>query len=264
MFQVLATPAPLDHRLLGCVTDSIRTGSRARRCRRAWAPHLSATKDAVRAGIAACVGRDTAVVLGAGRLDDVPIADLAGAFRRVVLVDAVHPFAGRMRARGFPNVARETADLSGSFPLLLGRADDLRPALPSVCSAPGTDLVVSVNLLSQLPIRPVERLEGSPRGLGRWRPDDGDRLGRAIVAGHLDALRRLEARVCLVTDLDEIEEDREGRVLDRLDLLYGLRLGAPDASWTWELAPFGEAARGRRLLHRVAAFHDWLEPRPLM
>lgn len=257
LLQTLATPAPLDHRRLGCVADSIRTGSRARRCQRAWAPHVAATRAAVRASIAACARREAAVVLGSGRLDDVPLADLAGAFRRVVLVDAVHPFAARWRTRPFDTIDRITADLSGSFPLLLGRADDLGPALPPVCAAPGTDLVVSANLLSQLPIRPVERLEASRRGLGRWRPQDGDRFGRTIVTRHLDALAGLAARVCLVTDRDETEEDRQGRIHDRLDLLYGLDLPQPDAAWTWELAPFGEAHRDRRLLHRVAAFHDW-------
>lgn len=257
LLQALVTPAPFDHRRLGCVGDSIRTASRARRCRRAWAPHLAATKAVVRAVVADTDKRDTVVVLGSGRLDDVPLEDLAGAFRRVVLVDAVHPIASRMRSKRFSNVERITADLSGSFPLLLGRADDLGPALSPICSEPGTDLVVSVNLLSQLPIRPVERLERSPRGLGRWRSGDGDALGRTIVARHLDALAALPARVCLVTDLDETEEDRAGRVVERLDLLYGLDPGTADETWTWELAPFGEAARDRRLLHHVSAFRDW-------
>lgn len=255
--QGLATPAPLDHRRLGCVGDSVRTGSRSRRCRGAWAPHLEATQDVVRAAIAGTARRDTAVVLGSGRLDDVPLVDLAEAFRRVVLVDAVHPFAARLRARRHRNVAMITADLSGSFALLLSRALDLEAPLQPVCGDPATDLVISVNLLSQLSIRPVERLESSSGGLGRWRPEDGDRLGRTIVSRHLEALAALPSRICLVTDLDEIEEDREGRVLDRLDLLYGVALGAPDSAWTWELAPFGEIARDRRLLHRVAGFTDW-------
>ncbi|GJE44613.1 hypothetical protein F6X53_29755 [Methylobacterium soli] len=29
------------------------------------------------------------------------------------------------------------------------------------------------------------------------------------------------------------------------------------AAWDWELAPFGEAERHRRLIHRLVAFRDW-------
>ena len=257
LIQMLATPAPLAHRRLGCVGDSIRTASRARRCRTAWAPHLSATRAVIREAIAVSGRRDTVVVLGSGALDDVPLAELAGAFARVLLVDAAHPWSARLEARRHANVGLLAADLSGAFGLLLGRADDLGPMLPSVCAAPETDLVVSANLLSQLPIRPVERLEASRKPLGRWRSEDGEAFGRRIVEGHLDALAALTARVCLVTDLDEMEEGRDGRVLERLDLLYGATLPEPERSWVWELAPFGEAASDRRLTHRVAGFPDW-------
>lgn len=198
-----------------------------------------------------------AVVLGSGHCDDVPLATLAAGFERVVLVDAVHPLRLRRQVRALTGIELVNADLSGSFPLLLGAANDLVAPLPPVCGAPETDLVICANLLSQLPIRPVERLERSSRGFGVWRPEDGERLGRAIVTGHLEALARLPAQVCLVTDCDETEEDRDGRIRARFDLLYGVDPGEPEQSWTWELAPFGEAARGRRLRHRVAAYPRW-------
>lgn len=257
MLQSLVTPAPLAYRRLGCVGDAVRTGSRSRRCRRAWAPHLAATREVVCEAIHGVARHDTAVILGSGRLDDVPLTMLAKSFARVVLVDVVHPFAARRRARPYRNVEMITADLSGSFSLVLSRGSDLEAPLPPICSERSTNLVVSANLLSQLPLRPVERLEASSRGYGRWRPDDGDDLGREIVARHLEALAALPARVCLVTDLDQVEEDREGHVLDRLDLLYSTTLGEPERGWNWELAPFGEIARDRRLLHEVAGFSDW-------
>ncbi|BAU90991.1 hypothetical protein MPPM_2386 [Methylorubrum populi] len=257
LLHLLTTPAPRAQRRLGYLRDSIWLMSRARRCRRAWAPHLEASRAVMRAAIAGVERRDTAVVLGSGLLLDVPLADLAGAFRRVVLVDAVHLRPARRAIRAFPNVEALTADLSGAMALMTGAARDLDPGLPSVCAAPETGLVISANLLSQLPIRPVERLEASRRPLGPWTPNDGDAFGRRIIEGHLDALAGLTARVCLVTDLDEIEEDRQEQVHARHDLLYGVRLGNPESAWSWELAPFGEMARNRRLIHRVAGFSNW-------
>ena len=257
LLHLLTTPAPRAQRRLGYLRDSIWLMSRARRCRRAWAPHLAASRAVMRAAIAGTERRDTAVVLGSGLLLDVPLADLARSFRRVVLVDAVHLRPARRAIRAFSNVETLTADLSGAMALMTGAARELEPCLPPVCAEPGTGLVISANLLSQLPIRPVARLEASRRPLGGWTPADGDAFGRRIVEAHLGALAGLKARVCLVTDIDENEEDRQGRIEARHDLLYGVRLGAPDEAWTWELAPFGEAARNRRLIHGVAGFSDW-------
>lgn len=257
LLHLLTTPAPQAQRRLGYLRDSIWLMSRARRCRRAWAPHLEASRAVMRAAIAACERRDTAVVLGSGLLLDVPLEDLAASFRRVVLVDAVHLWSARRAIRAFPNVEALTADLSGAMALMTGAAHDLAPRLPPVCAEPATGLVISANLLSQLPIRPVERLEASRHPLGAWEPSAGDAFGRRIVEGHLKALTGLKARVCLVTDIDEVEEDRQGQVRARHDLLYGVRLETPERAWTWELAPFGETARNRRLIHRVVGFSDW-------
>lgn len=248
----LVQPASLEARRLGHAGDSVRLASRSRRCRAAWAPHLAAAKETVRAAMSGLPRSDIAVVLGSGLLDDVPIGDLAAAFRRVVLVDAVHPWRGRWRARAHANVARVVHDLSGTADLLLGRGETLGLVLPAICQE--ADLVVSANLLSQLPIRPVARLEAAGR-LGPW--SDADAFGRHIVTAHLDALSDLPGRICLVTDRDETEADRDGRVIERIDLLYGVDPGPAPREWDWELAPFGEEARDRRLVHRVAAWPDW-------
>lgn len=250
LVHYLTLPAPLAHRRFGYVRDSVWLRSRSRRCRAAWAPHLAAARAVVRDAVAGSPGRGIAVVLGSGLLDDVPLPDLAAAFRRVVLVDAVHPWTARRQACRFANVTLLTRDLSGALPLLSGRADDLVPALPPVCSDAETDLVVSANLLSQLPILPVERIAGRC-------PQTADAFGRRIVAQHLDALSGLRARICLVTDVEAVEEDRAGRVVARTDLLHGADPGPPERDWIWDLAPFGEAGRDCRIRHRVVGFSDW-------
>ena len=53
------------------------------------------------------------------------------------------------------------------------------------------------------------------------------------------------------------EEDRSGRVTDRLDLMFGIGLPEPNDAWDWEIAPFGEVGRRYRLIHRVHAYRDW-------
>ena len=246
----LTLPAPRDHRRLGYVRESVSLLSRSRRCRRAWEPHLAAARAMIADAFADLPRRRTVLVLGSGLLDDVPLAALAAAFETVLLVDAVHPWPTRRAVRPYPNVRLLSADLSGSADWLLGRAADLHDPLPGLVADRPVDLVVSANLLSQLPILPLAWFEER----GRAVPEG---LGSRIVTAHLAGLARIPARTCLVADVAQVEEDRGGTIVERIDLLHGVRLAAPDRRWDWELAPFGEAERHTRLVHRVQAYRDW-------
>lgn len=247
--QYLTTPAPKDFRRVGFVRDSIWLLSRSRRCRAAWQSHLSHSRELVTDVVAGLRERRTVVVLGSGLLDDVPLETLAGSFKDVVLVDVVHPWPTRAAMRRHRNVRLVEFDLSGCVDWMLGRTGDLGPVLPEICLASDVDLVISANVLSQLPILPLDWFEAR----GGLPPD----LGGRIVSAHLDGLAALETRVCLVTDISQVETDRAGEIIDRSDLLHGVGLGIPDREWDWELAPFGEAERGSRLVHRVCGFRDW-------
>lgn len=238
----LVNPAPLRLRRRGYVRQSGLLHARSRRCRAAWAPHLARARGVILAAAETTVRRGSAVVLGSGLLDDVPLDALAKLFDRVTLVDAVHPWPARLAARRHGNVALTTAEISA-------RLTD--PGLAGLCAA--ADLIVSANLLSQLPIVPIEAYEA--RGL-----EAPPRLGTQIVETHLAALDRLAGhveRICLITDTVQRAEDRAGRVTDSLDLMFGVMLPPPAEAWDWELAPFGEVSRRRRLIHRVHAYPDW-------
>lgn len=245
----LTTPAPLAFRRLGFVRDSIWLQSRSRRCREAWKDHLSRSRRLIIDAIDDLPRRRTAIILGSGLLDDVPIDALATAFETVVLVDVVHPWPARLATRRHSNVRRISFDLSGSAGWMLGGAEGLGPALPGICFDPQVDLIVSANVMSQLPILPLDWFAERGRAIPH--------LGERIVSAHLDGLAGLDARICLVTDVEQVEEDRSERITERSDLLHGVRLGPPDRRWDWTLAPFGEAARDARLVHRVHGYRDW-------
>ncbi len=85
-------------------------------------------------------------------------------------------------------------------------------------------------------------------------------IGAHLVATHLAALDTLAARVervCLITDTVQREEDRAGRTVDSADLLFGIAVPPAPETWDWEIAPFGEIARRRRLIHRMHGYPDW-------
>jgi hypothetical protein len=234
-------PAPLPLRRLGYVRQSDLLHARSRRCRAAWAPHLARARSVIAAAAGATRQRRHAVVLGSGLLDDVPLDALARLFDRVSLVDAVHPWPARLAARRYPNVALVTAEISAG----------LAGAWAELCAE--ADLIVSANLLSQIPLLPIEAHETR----GREAPP---RLGAHLVETHLaalDALAGRAERVCLITDTVQREEDRAGRTVDSADLLFGIALPPAPEAWDWEIAPFGEIGRRRRLIHRMHAYPDW-------
>lgn len=208
----LINPAPLRLRRLGYVRQSGLLHARSRRCRAAWAPHLERARDVIAAAALSTNEHRHAVVLGSGLLDDVPLETLARRFSRVSLVDAVHPWPTRLVVGRFPNVALVTADIAAG----------LEGALAEVCTE--ADLIVSANLLSQLPVVPMDAYQVRGREVPRL-------FGAQVITAHLallDTLSRKIERVCLVTDTVQHEEDRSGQITDQLDLMFGVTLPPPD------------------------------------
>ncbi|HEY8566448.1 MAG TPA: hypothetical protein VIL65_13170 [Beijerinckiaceae bacterium] len=235
-------------RRLGFVRASVALWSRATRHRRAWAPHEARCHAAVRRSLADLPRRGTVVVLGSGLVRDVPIDDLLSTFERIVLVDAVHLWPVRRRFRREPKVSFVVRDLSGHAGLL-ERGDPPRAdPLADICDGPSLDLVISANLLSQLPLAAEDILED-----GADLPPD---LPRRIVEAHLADLASLPCRVCLLTDVVMRDVAPDGTVLDSLDLLRGVALPEPDEAWDWTVAPRGEISRRFAVIHHVHAYAD--------
>lgn len=239
---------------LGYRMGAVRLWSRAGRCAAAWRPHLERARAEVLAGAEACARRRTALILGSGVLADVPLRELSRLFEKVVLVDAVHLPTIRWRARRPGNVVCETVDLSGVAAGLARSAGEPWPAPGSRYGYddPAVDFVVSLNLVSQLPLGPCERIE-TRLGLADGAADP---YGRRIVEAHFAHLAGFDARVLVMGDKARLYLDAAGRVFDRDDPLYGAALPAADAEWDWDVAPLGEQARDYAIRNRVFCIRE--------
>jgi ethanolamine utilization microcompartment shell protein EutS len=243
----IITPVPRSLRRMGLLRDSIALWSRGARRRRDWRPHEARSHDAVRQAVATVARRRKAVVLGSGLVRDIPLADLVETFEEVILVDAVHlPFV-RARMALQPKVRLLTRDLTGLADWLAGTTQERADPLADLAADPTVDFVLSANVLSQLPLGVESFLEANPARAAALPQDIADRT----VADHLADLGRFRGAVCLLTDVEMREEDRQGLVVDRLDLMRGHVLPPPFTSWDWTVAPFGEIERDRRYVHRV-------------
>jgi len=229
----LVTPCPPYVRRLGLLAESIAISARYRRCATAWAPHLAATRQAILDAIARTSRRRTALIMGSGALLDVPLAELADAFERVLLVDIVHPWSARLRTRHFPQVTHVTDDVTGTLEAVArGELTKARPFAP--LADPEVDLAVSLNLLSQIPVVSARRLDGRI---------DESRLASAVqdlVKAHLADLDRSGAATLLVSDVERVVIDRDGREIERTSLIADLPEPRGDREWWWDIAPAPE------------------------
>lgn len=205
------------------INSSVRLRARANRCARAWAEHEANCKTFIRAHMPER-GR-VAVVLGSGLLRDVPVGELAAAFGEVRLYDLQHLASVRISvfAKGLRNLRFLERDLAAGLDFLRGDPD--------------IDLVISANLLSQLGVA-AERM-----GL--------DTAG--VIAAHVDGLRAAPGRKLLLTDVAFDLVLKSGAIIERHDLMHGVSLPEPEASWPWPVAPIGEIDPAYEAVHRVVA-----------
>lgn len=237
----LTTPCPLpEARRLGYLREAIAIPARHRRCRDAWASHLEQSQSAIRDAIARCEHKRTALVIGSGALLDIPLRELSEAFGEVILVDMVHPRAALRTIRKYSNVGIQYIDITEITRDICaarkGRALPLSHPRYAL-DRRDIDLVVSVNLLSQLPLLPERYLR--KRGFEEAAIRD---CCRQIISAHLEYLEKFDAQLCLITDTEHRLYEGD-RLLEREDRLYGLTLPAPTRQWRWHIAPTGEIDR---------------------
>ena len=242
--EYLLTPCPAWARRLGFAHQSVSLRARHRRLGAVWAPHLEACHSFIAGAAARAPAGGRAVVLGSGLLIELPLEALAARFAEVVLVDAVHGWPERWRLRRWPHVRRLEADLTG----VLGRLDGPElPEPPPPLAGERFDFAVSANLLSQLTLFPLWRLEG------RVAPEALEAFARRLIERHLEGLRALAPLSCLISDFERLFFDGDRR-LDADDLLHGVSLPPPDAEWVWEIAPRPEEAPDYDIRHRVGGW----------
>ena len=234
--------------------SAVSLWSRARRCAKAWGPHETMTKAAIKANCTDLERKHTVVVLGSGLLRDVPIDFLAKEFRKVILIDIVHLALTRrmIRRKGWDHVVLVERDLSGLPSLLaqkIGGTPDneitIQP-LSFLKDIPDLDLVVSANLLSQIGIGTERRIVAEDLPLGPAHVVQ-------IIEAHVAGLQALPCRVLLVTDTSWTESDHEGTITDAFDLMHGCALPPAQQEWDWTVAPFGEISKHIQVVHHVVA-----------
>ncbi len=253
-FTHLTTACPPLARKLGYLRESIAIRSRYRRCKTAWQPHLESSQAALLESLHACSDFRTALVFGSGLLLDIPLSELASRFENVWLVDLIHLPEVRRAARRYANVRCLSCDITG----FLEQMEALSPNnlnLPppaSFLDNPTVDWVASVNLLSQLPLLPLDWLRKRFPGIDEVMLEE---WSTQLMRQHLDYLAAFAAPTCLLADMEQTTYEQNGEVIEHADFAAKLDFEHQAfAQWRWDIAPPGEIASGIGRFHRVAAY----------
>ncbi len=255
-FQFYTTPSSRLARKMGFLHEAIAMSARHQRCQQTWQPHFEQCQAAIREAVAQCKSFRHMVVLGAGSLNDIPLPFLSQTFDSVTLVDMVFLKPARRMAADFDNVTLLEADVSGCLAQVEHGGTSVEPPRLAGVEPPVVDCVVSLNLVTQLPLIParwlMERFELSE--------DKTDRFGKALIQAHLDYLNCFGGVRCLIADREMREYDRSGRLMDQLDPAWGVSLPAYEHAWEWEVVPFGESSeRADRCQRNRVGVSIWSE-----
>jgi hypothetical protein len=258
LIRHLLTPYPRAVKAMGFPAEVRGIRARYRRRRADWADHLSRSRSVILRGAERSEQRRKAVILGGGLLHDVPLAELAGMFRDVVLVDLVHPLASRWATRRLRNVRRLSGDITGTVAAAYRDAWDADKPLPEsqptlFLDDPEVDFTASVNVASQLPCMPMSYLTSQ----GVHSQEKITEYARDLIQAHLAYLGRLPGRVALVTDVERQKITRTGEVVERRDLFFGVPWPGRGEEWEWKLAPCPEADPAHHYFRRVVGVPDW-------
>lgn len=226
--------------------ESIAMVSRAKRCQAQWGAHYQQCQQAIINAFTPLKHKRTVIVIGAGTLNDVPLKPLSEAFEKVILVDLVFLKSAYRMADKYANIELVEHDVTESLNALKHGISNVEKPMRWLDDE-RVDLVVSLNLVTQLPLIPVRWL------MSRFdfTETQVDRIGKQLITEHLSYLSKFEARVCLIADQEDVEFNQAGEVVDRFDPWWDVEPPTAEYSWEWQVVPLGEGRSGIYQQNRV-------------
>lgn len=237
-------------KFLGYPLEVAQYRAKWERNKAAWQPHLEKCRKFILQACESTQKRDLAIVVGSGHCLDIPLIELSQRFKKVVLVDVVHPRRLAKAAARLGNVSTLIHDMTGALESVTKSIRNGEPLTLQSCGCDlflrdPPDLVVSANILAQLPLIPVERLWMT----GKYTNDDLDAIARQMIMTHLRWMDSLPGVRCLITDLTWLKVGRN-EALSSFPL-HGIPIPESKDHWEWHVAPAPEAHPHCDIIHIV-------------
>jgi hypothetical protein len=252
----MSAPGKLALHRMGFYNDQSGIIRRYKREEPVWQPHIEACKRLIIRAVSEAEPHHIAVA-GAGSLLDLPLADLIREKRTITLVDIVPPLPAVTEAANLEGVSFLEDDISGGLVervyrltsrTAIRRKTDIPALLDFGSWSPpaGTDMIISLNILTQLTALPVDYL----RRKTRITPDEEKHIRRTVQQRHLEMLRRYNS--VLITDFAEITAEYGTREPAAPLLEVVLPPGVVNEHWEWFFDSHGGYNEGKTTIFRVA------------
>lgn len=246
LYQYYTTPASPVAKKMGFLEEAISMAARRKRCRTQWDSHFKHCQNAILQAVSQAELHRKIVIFGAGSLLDIPLSQLSQQFEKVYLVDIIFLKAARQAIKAYPNVYLVEQDVTGVLEGVL-QGQSSQNMLSTVCYAPlknatwgsldEIDCVVSLNLLSQIPLLPVNWLLKKTA----ISEKQAEIFGQHLIQSHLDYLNQFKQIKCLISDRNHIEFNQAHQVTDEFNPLWEVEVPKPSEEWMWEVMPLGES-----------------------
>mgnify|MGYP000215194804 FL=1 len=243
--QHLFTPAPKHIKEMGYLREAIAIEARYKRCASAWRPHLEKCKSLILEQAEKLPRNSDIMVLGSGGFHDVPIKRLQDMGHQITCVDIVH--LPKIKKR-YPKIVFDERDVTGLNEGLYNAVKSGTRVMPAeeweLLKTP--DLIVSLNLLSQLALKMIAFAEEHENELGLLFQDN-------VLKSHVDWLLKQDTNILLISDICR-EYHQGNQMIESVPSLPKLDLPSPSDTWNWNIAPIGEADKEISVLHQVGAW----------
>ncbi len=240
--QHILTPARQEVKALGYVREAIAINARYNRCHTAWASHLARCHQNILAATEKLAQGSTLMIIGSGALHDAPMDDLLSANFRLILVDILHLPKVRKKYNNKNQVQFIDCDVTG-----LTRNLYQKKIISKVhFDLPKSDLVISLNILSQLPLNLKKYAKKNHIPL----PEN---FTQNIMTDHVRHLRTLAPKILLISDLESEPEMAEA-LLNGKPIIFDTEMPSPHDKWHWIIAPKGELNKDFSISHYVGCW----------
>ncbi|WP_413290124.1 hypothetical protein [Bdellovibrio sp. HCB337] len=236
----------------GYVYQNISLKFRSRRCAKAWKSHNENCREFVRGHLAKTQPKSI-VVVGSGLLLEVPIEALLATAEKVYLVDLVHAPEIRRLAAKHPQIELIERDISGLLGLLKKGTGPFQlknipwKQLP-VWDLPKVDLIISANLLSQIPLMISEALP--------MTSETYEKFARSVRDQHIERLFGQSQKVLLFADFETRYIGHDGQRIKTEMYNVNLQDLKFDREWIWEISPFGETSKDYKIEMLVRGYYS--------
>ncbi len=237
--------APKHLKSLGYVRETIAIEARAKRCGDAWKPHLDKCKSLIVKQAEKLPSKSSIMILVTGGIHDVPILRLLEMGHLITCVDLFHLPRIKKPYRSVNFVERDVTGLNENLFNAVNSGTRVLPAEEwEFIKTP--DLIVSLNLLSQLALKMVSYAEEYDHDLGILFQDN-------VIKDHVAWLQKQDTNILLISDIHR--DYYQGKtLLESTASLPQLPLEEPSETWQWHIAPTGEADKEISIVHQVGAW----------